>query len=61
MKHNELFRLLRKAGCFILRHGAQHDIWFSPIAGKAVPVPRHGNKEVPKGLLQSLKRDLLGL
>lgn len=61
MKTNDLLKRLRKAGCFIIRHGARHDIWFSPITGLARPVPRHGAKEIPSGTLKSIEKDLLGL
>ena len=33
MKVSELVRVLTKAGCFIHRHGANHDIWYSPKTG----------------------------
>ena len=61
MKQNELFRRLRKAGCFIVRHGTRHDIWYSPITDKMYPVLRHGSKEVSTGLLKSVEKELLGL
>ena len=61
MKYNELTRRLTKAGCFVVRNGADHDIWLSPITGKQRPVPRHGSQEVTKGLLRKLEKDLLGL
>ena len=61
MKINELTRRLHKAGCFVVRNGGDHDIWYSPITGKLRPVPRHGTQEVPKGLLRKLEKVLLGL
>ncbi len=60
MKYNELQRELRKAGCYLLHHGGDHDMWFSPITGQKIAVPRHGSKEIPKGTLKSLYRGLLG-
>jgi len=60
MKVNELTKRLRKAGCFLLRHGANHDIWYSPITGKTTPVPRHGTDEVKKKTLKTILEDLLG-
>ena len=33
MKHNQLYNELTKAGCFITRHGAEHDEWFNPKNG----------------------------
>ena len=60
MKYNELQRELRKAGCFLLRNGGDHDIWYSPITGLKKAVPRHGSKEIPKGTLKAIYRGLLG-
>jgi hypothetical protein len=35
----ELIRLLRAAGCTVVRHGKDdHDIWESPISGRRFPV-----------------------
>jgi predicted RNA binding protein YcfA (HicA-like mRNA interferase family) len=61
MKTNEFIRRLKAAGCRLVRHGGDHDIWYSPITGQKDRVPRHGSKEVKKGLLQSLEKKLLGL
>jgi len=61
MKHNHLIDRLKAAGCSVVRHGGKHDVWYSPITGRSRPVPRHGSKEVPKGLLKTLEKDLLGL
>lgn len=61
MTHNDLFKRLKRAGCSIIRHGARHDIWYSPVTGKSRPMPRHGAKEVPTGLLKSIEKELLGL
>jgi len=58
MKYKDLFKRLEDAGCLLQRHGGRHDLWFSPITGKMVAVPRHGTKEVPKGTLKAILRDL---
>ena len=49
MKYNQFIAELTAAGCYVSRHGANHDIWYSPITGELFPIPRHGGKEVPKG------------
>ncbi|WP_353740575.1 type II toxin-antitoxin system HicA family toxin [Desulfoferrobacter suflitae] len=41
MKRSELIRRLREAGCFLHRHGANHDIYLNPATGQKQPVPRH--------------------
>lgn len=61
MKTNQFVKRLKAAGCRLVRHGAEHDIWYSPVTGRSDRVPRHGSKEVGKGLLKSLERTLLGL
>lgn len=55
MKHNQLYNELTKAGCFITRHGAEHDEWFNPKNGMKIRIPRHGSHEVKTGLLRRIK------
>jgi len=52
--------MLTKAGCYIVRHGSRHDIWYSPITGLQSAVPRHGAQELGYALFLKLKKDLLG-
>lgn len=54
MKITELERKLIKQGCFFVKHGKRHDLWFSPITNSHFPVPRHGAKEVPDGTLDDI-------
>ena len=56
MKTSELIKLLKAAGCYIIRHGGNHDIWFSPITGNSFPVGRHQSKDVPKGTAGSIRK-----
>lgn len=58
MTYNELYRKLRKAKCFLLRHGRRHDIWQNPRNGKTTEVPRHGTAEVPIGTLKTIYQEL---
>ena len=39
MKYTELERLLRKAGCYLVRNG-DHPIWYSPISKKEFATPQ---------------------
>ena len=57
MKVNELERKLKAAGCWFVKHGKRHDIWFSPITNKHFPIPRHGAKEVPNGTLSTIENE----
>lgn len=56
MKTQELLKILKKSGCYLLRHGKKHDIWYSPITGNEFPVPRH-KVEIPNGTLKSITKD----
>lgn len=58
MRYSELYRKLRKAGCFLLHHGKCHDVWKNPANGKKAMVPRHGTEEVPIGTLKSICQEL---
>lgn len=59
MKYNQFIAELTAAGCYVSRHGANHDIWYSPITGELFPIPRHGGKEVPKGLERKARKTVL--
>lgn len=49
-KYNELIRKVEKTGWYLRRHGSKHDIFAHPLRTYILPIPRHGSKEVPKGL-----------
>lgn len=56
LKYSEVERKLKKAGCFIVRQGKRHPIWFSPISGRSFPVSNHKSEEAKKGTLQSISK-----
>ena len=56
MKYNELAKKLKKAGCYLIREGGRHEIWYSPITDKHFELGRHGSEEVKKGTLMSIKK-----
>ena len=56
MKYSELEAELSAAGCYVLRKGSNHLIWFSPITGNAFPLGHHGAKEIPAGTVHSVRR-----
>ncbi len=35
MKVSELKRLLKEHGCYFVKDGGEHEMWFSPISGKS--------------------------
>lgn len=56
MKINELLKILKKAGCTLIRHGSNHDIWYSTVTEKQFAVPRH-KKEIKTGTATAILRD----
>ncbi len=56
MKVSEFTRKLRKAGGHIVRHGSEHDKWYSPITGEEFYVPRHGSQELKRGMEKALRK-----
>ena len=60
MKTSQLCRELRRAGCILTQHGAEHDEWMNPYTGVKIRIPRHGSREVKKGLLIRIQKALLG-
>ena len=60
MKTNELLKLLKKNGCSLIRHGSNHDIWYSPKTGNKFALSRHGKQEVPTGMERKARKVLLG-
>lgn len=56
MKRKEFIRELVKAGCYIKRHGANHDIYMNSRTGRKAPVPRHA--EIKESLCELIRKQL---
>ena len=56
MKTSELIKKLKKYRCQIIRHGSNHDIWYSPMTDKYFAVPRH-KAELKVGTLKNIFKD----
>lgn len=56
MKYSELEAELSAAGCFVVRKGGNHLIWYSPITDLKFPLGHHGSKEVPTGTMKKVRR-----
>lgn len=56
MRVSEMKRKLRKAGCYKIREGRSHEIWYSPTTGEEFPVSRHDGEELPTGTAGSIKK-----
>jgi len=56
MKTSEALRKLKRAGCWFVEHGKEHDCWYSPVTGKRFRVPRHHSQELAKGTKGSIEK-----
>ncbi len=56
MKQRDFIRELERAGCYLKRHGGNHDIYVNPQNGKKAPVPRH--PEIKETLCQLIRKQL---
>ena len=54
VKYNELFKLLKKNGWFIVRQKGSHVIMKHAIKPEQLTVSYHAGKEVKKGLLRGI-------
>jgi predicted RNA binding protein YcfA (HicA-like mRNA interferase family) len=54
MKYSELEKKLKKYGCYKVKNGANHPLWFSPITKKIFPTSYHGSQEVKLRTLNSI-------
>jgi mRNA interferase HicA len=54
LSERELDALLRRHACRLIREGAKHELWWSPITDKTFVVPRRLKGE---GTLRSILRD----
>ncbi|NLM14295.1 MAG: type II toxin-antitoxin system HicA family toxin [Clostridiaceae bacterium] len=58
MKVSELIKKLKASKkCYLVEHGARHDMWHSDITGKDFPVPRHQSQEIKTGTLERILKD----
>jgi mRNA interferase HicA len=56
MKRKILIRQLIEAGCFLKRHGLNHDIYENTLNGRKAPIPRHN--EIKETLCILIKKQL---
>ena len=59
MTYRILTRNLRKLGCEFVRHAPDsHEIWWNPKNKFFTTIPNRGSKDIPKGTLAAILRDL---
>ena len=57
-KVSEVVRKIKKqTNCYLLREGANHEIWFNPDTGKEFSIPRHYSRELKPRTESSILRD----
>jgi len=55
LKYSEIKRKLKKAGCYPVREGGNHTIWYSPITDRAFPMSRHNSEEAKNKTQRSIE------
>ncbi|MGA8848394.1 MAG: type II toxin-antitoxin system HicA family toxin [Dehalococcoidia bacterium] len=59
MTYRILTKRLRKLGCeFVRQAPGSHEIWWNPEKKLFTTVPNRGSKDIPKGTLAAILRDL---
>lgn len=56
MTANELKKKLKRAGCYKIREGRNHEIWINPETKETFPVSRHGKEEIKTGTANNILR-----
>ncbi|HPE78349.1 MAG TPA: type II toxin-antitoxin system HicA family toxin [Draconibacterium sp.] len=56
MKRSKLIKHLLKNGCYLLREGGRHTIYFNPKSGKITAIPRH--PEIKQFIAEKICKDL---
>jgi len=56
MKTSEAIRKLKKAGCYFVEHGGEHDCWYSTITNNRFRIPRHPSQELSSGTKGSIEK-----
>ncbi len=57
--YQQLTRKLRKIGFRLYRQGkGSHTLWVNDATGAFVPVPNHGGKDVRKGTLRNIVKQV---
>ncbi len=56
MRRRAFLRELKRAGCYLKRHGSRHDLYINPQSRRVAPVPRHG--EVRDSLCRLIRKQL---
>jgi len=59
MTFRQLTQRLARLGYQYYRQATgSHEIWWHPQTGRRTTIPNHGSKDIPKGTLAKILRDL---
>ena len=59
MTYRVLVKKLGRLGCqFVRQAPGSHEIWWNPQKRSFATVPHHGSKDIPKGTVGAILRDL---
>ena len=59
LKYEELIKKLKKIGFRFYRSGkGSHELWVRDEDGKVIPVPKRKGKEIKKGTLRAIIREI---
>jgi len=59
LSYREITRRLRKLGFRFYRHGkGSHELWVRDADGRVVPVPHHQGKNIRKGTVRAIIREV---
>jgi mRNA interferase HicA len=58
MRWNELRKIAEERGWRLLRHGANHDIYYYPGNNLRIQIGRHGKEEIANGTYSKLKKQI---
>lgn len=56
MKRIKLIKHLNKNGCYLLREGGNHSVYFNPGSGRISTIPRH--QEIKQFTAEKICKDL---
>jgi len=56
MKVSEMVKLIKKIGCYKVKEGTNHEIWYSPITGISFTIPRHYSQELKSGTENNIRK-----
>jgi predicted RNA binding protein YcfA (HicA-like mRNA interferase family) len=59
MNYRELTKKLQKLRCeFVHQAPGSHEVWWNPQNRAFTTIPCHGSKDIPKGTVAAILRDL---